>query len=946
MADTNRWIEIRGAREHNLANIDVRLPREQMTVVTGLSGSGKSSLAFDTLFAEGQRRFVESLSAYARRFLGQLEKPDVDSLEGLSPTIAIEQKNQSGNPRSTVGTVTEIYDYLRLLFARVGTVFCPECGTKIEATTIDRMVETILDREDGQRIVIMAPIVRGRKGEYREELENLNRQGFPRVRIDGETIRLDEGDIPRLEKEENHTIEVVIDRIKVKQDEDTRSRIADSVETATERAEGLVTVEDYDSGEQEVMSENFACPECGFSYSEVEPRVFSFNSPYGACETCDGLGSDRRVDPDLIFDDRLSLSEGALQPFSSSSSTFFQQRIRSLAKEYEMDLETPIRELTDEQRNVLLYGTEDEIKFRFSSQDGQYSFEGQFEGAVPLVWKRYKRSSSRRVRRAMENYMSDYPCPDCEGKRLKDSSLSIRIQDKNIADCCEMGLEELRQFMEDLEWDGLEERIARPILREITSRLRFLRDVGLDYMTLSRRASSLSGGESQRIRLATQIGSRLVGVTYVLDEPTIGLHARDNERLLDTLKELRDLGNTIVVVEHDEQTIRESDYVIDLGPAAGEEGGEVIFQGPSEQLEQADGYTAEYMRGEREIPIPDQRREPDGSLTVRGAQGHNLKQIDVEFPLGVFTCVTGVSGSGKSTLVYETLYKALHRHFYSGTDRPLEFDRLDGLEEIDKVVNVDQSPIGRTPRSNPATYTGLFTPIRELFASLPEANVRGYDKGRFSFNVKGGRCENCGGAGREQIEMHFLPDVYVNCEECEGKRYNDETLQVRYRGKSIADVLEMSVEEALEFFSEHRPIYRRLKTLNQVGLGYIKLGQPATTLSGGEAQRVKLSSELSKVQTGDTFYVLDEPTTGLHKEDIRKLLNVLHMLVDQGNTVVVIEHNMEVIKNADWIVDLGPEGGERGGECVFQGPIQQLPDCESSVTADYLPKFIPTEATV
>ncbi len=643
------------------------------------------------------------------------------------------------------------------------------------------------------------------------------------------------------------------------------------------------------------------------------------------------------MDPDLIFDQRLSLAEGALQPFSSSSSTWFQQKIRSLAKEYNIGLETPIEELSREQKNVLLYGTEEDVNFRFSSQDGSYSFEGRFEGAVPLVWKKYKRSSSRRTRRAMENYMSRVPCPDCGGDRLKDSSLSVRIDDKNIADCTRMHLGRLRSFMEGVEFQDAEREIAGPILREITDRLSFLEDVGLDYLTLGRSAASLSGGESQRIRLATQIGSRLVGVTYVLDEPTIGLHARDNERLLRTLENLRDLGNSIVVVEHDEQTIRRADYVVDLGPAAGDDGGEVMFQGAPEALEaEADSLTARYLRGDRSIPVPEKRRHPEDFLTVRGARGHNLKDIDVGFPLGMFTCVTGVSGSGKTTLLYETLHRRLKRHFHKSNERPLDFDRLEGLEQIDKVVNVDQSPIGRTPRSNPATYTGFFTPIRELFARLPEAQVRGYDKGRFSFNVKGGRCENCGGAGREQIEMHFLPDVYVTCEECGGKRYNNETLEVRYRGKSIADVLEMSVDEALAFFSEHRRIQRRLQTLHEVGLGYIKLGQTATTLSGGEAQRVKLSSELSKVQTGDTVYLLDEPTTGLHKEDIRKLLEVLHTLVDKGNTVVVIEHNLEVIKNADWIVDLGPEGGEKGGEVVFSGPIDEIVTSEQSVTAQYL----------
>ena len=939
--ETRRWINIYGACEHNLDDLDVQIPREKLTVVTGLSGSGKSSLAFDTLYAEGQRRFVESLSAYARRFLGQLEKPDVERIDGLTPTIAIQQKNHSHNPRSTVGTVTEIYDYMRLLFARVGEVYCPECSHPIEATTIDRMVEEVFTGEEGSRLLIIAPLVRGRKGEYKDEMEKLQREGFPRVRVDGETIRLDHSGIPELKKEENHTIEVIVDRIKLKKTEDTKSRLTDSMELAAELADGLVTVEDHDSGESRTMSEEFACPDCGFSYSEVEPRIFSFNSPYGACEACDGLGHDQRVDPDLIFDERLSLAEGALKPFSSSSSTWFQQQIRSLAQSYGIDMETPIEELSEEQKNVLLYGSEEKIDFSFSSRAGAYSFEGKFEGAVPLVWKRYKRSSGKRVRRAMENYMSRVPCPQCEGRRLQDSSLSIRINGKNIAECCEMHLDELKEFISSLEFSGMEKKISKPILREIVDRLSFLENVGLQYLTLSRQASSLSGGEAQRIRLATQIGSRLAGVTYVLDEPTIGLHSRDNARLLSTLEDLRDLDNTVVVVEHDEQTIRSADYVIDLGPAAGQHGGEIMFQGEEEELTEARGsLTGAYLRGYKEIPSPDERRDPEGYLKVKGARGHNLKDIDVEFPLEVFTCVTGVSGSGKSSLVYETLFRHLRRQFYSSTERPLDFDGVEGLDQLEKVVNVDQSPIGRTPRSNTATYTGVFTPIRELFADLPEAKMRGYDKGRFSFNVKGGRCENCGGAGREEIEMHFLPDVYVTCDECGGKRYNSETLEVHYRGKSIADVLEMPVEEALEFFEKIPKIRRRLKTLNDVGLGYIKLGQPATTLSGGEAQRVKLASELSRVQTGDTIYLLDEPTTGLHKEDIRKLLGVLHRLVENGNTVVVIEHNMEVIKNSDWIIDLGPEGGEKGGRVVYSGPTGEIVGNEESYTADYLEEFL------
>jgi excinuclease ABC subunit A len=936
-----RWIKIHSAREHNLDNIDVQLPREQLCVITGLSGSGKSSLAFDTLYAEGQRRFVESLSAYARRFLGQLEKPDVDKIEGLTPTIAIEQKNRSHNPRSTVGTVTEIYDYLRLLYARVGTVYCPSCGHMIEATTIDSMVDTVISGEEDRRLLIIAPLVRGRKGEYKQELEKLKREGFPRVRIDGETVRLDRDQVPKLEKEEKHDVEVIVDRIKLRKTEEGRSRLTDSMELAAKLADGLVRVEDYETGEGQTMSEQFACAQCGYSYSEIEPRIFSFNSPYGACEACDGLGHDLRVDPELVLDKHLSLAGGALKPFSSSSSTWFQEQITNLAEKYDIDVEKPVKELSEKQRNVLLYGSREKINFSFSSTAGFYSFEGEFAGAIPLVWKRYKRTGSRRVRRAMERYMSRVDCPECGGRRLKPSSLSILIDSKSIADCCEMHLDRVREFIANIQLEGMKEEIARPILQEIVERLSFLENVGLSYLTLSREAGSLSGGEAQRIRLATQIGSRLAGVTYVLDEPTIGLHSRDNLRLLETLEELRDLDNTIVVVEHDEQTILRADYVVDLGPEAGEHGGKIMYQGPGEGLvEASDSLTAAYMRGDRKIPLPGEDRAPAGFLKLNKASGHNLKDIDVEIPLSVFTCVTGVSGSGKSTLVYETLYRALSRRLYRSTARPLEFESLEGTEEINKVVNVDQSPIGRTPRSNPATYTKLFTPIRELFAELPEAKLRGYDKGRFSFNVKGGRCENCGGAGKEQIEMHFLPDVYVTCDECGGKRYNTETLEVRYRGKSIADVLHMTVSEALEFFEKIPQVRRRLKTLNDVGLGYIRLGQPATTLSGGEAQRVKLASELSRVQSGDTLYLLDEPTTGLHKEDIRRLLKVLHRLVERGNTVLVIEHNLEVVKNADWLIDLGPEGGEKGGEIIYSGPRAGIVEEKQSYTGKYLKELL------
>ncbi len=733
-----------------------------------------------------------------------------------------------------------------------------------------------------------------------------------------------------------------MDRLKIQPDEQMKSRLTDSVELAVDQSDGIVVIEDYDSGETVTLSEQFACSECGYSFTEVEPRSFSFNSPYGACEVCEGLGQDKRVDPDLIFDEDLSLSEGALRPFSSSSSDWFRSQIESLASEYEIDLTVPVRELSEQDRRILLYGSDEPVDFHFSSREGAYSFEGEFEGAIPIVWKRHKRSSRRRVRQAMENYMSSVPCPACDGTRLSPEALSVTVQDKNIAEVSRMDLDDCRRFFRQVELSGMDARIGEPILREIDQRLSFLEDVGLEYLSLDRRAQSLSGGEAQRIQLATQIGSRLVGVTYVLDEPTIGLHSRDNNRLLETLKDLRDLGNTIVVVEHDPDTIRASDYLIDLGPEAGADGGRVVFEGTyDELLDEGEGYTADYMRGGRTIDIPDERRSWDETLTLRGARGHNLKDIDVEFPLEVFTCLTGVSGSGKSTLLYETLYRRIHQEFHKSQERPLDHDRLEGLDEIDKLVNVDQSPIGRTPRSNAATYTGFFTPIRELYASLPEANVRGFDKGRFSFNVKGGRCENCGGAGEVEIEMHFLPDVYVTCDECDGKRYNEETLKVRYRGKTIADVLDMSVSEALDFFRDHRRIERRLQTLYDVGLGYLTLGQPATTLSGGEAQRVKLASELSKVQTGDTLYLLDEPTTGLHKEDIRQLLNVLHMLVDRGNTVIVIEHNLDVVKNADWIIDLGPEGGEAGGTVVAEGTPEDLLDEETSYTGQSLKSVLP-----
>ncbi len=929
-------IIIRGAREHNLKNIDVEIPRNQFVVITGLSGSGKSSLAFDTIYAEGQRRYVESLSAYARQFLGLMEKPDVDYIEGLSPAISIEQKTTQKNPRSTVGTVTEIYDYLRLLFARVGHPHCYSCGDPITRQTPQQIVDQILQYPEGTRILILAPVVRGRKGEYRDLLEEVKREGFLRVRIDGNVYGLDEP--IRLNKNIKHTIEVVVDRLKVQPK--IRQRLTESVEIALQLAAGLVTVLNVDSGEEELFSEHFACPKCGVSIEELEPRLFSFNSPYGACPACDGLGQKLEIDPRLVIPNPdLSIRQGAIAPIGEQRESWNYEMIRSLAEAMGFDLDTPWKDLPEDVKNVILYGTGDrKIRFRFERTDSRFEFTSKYEGIVNNLYRRYRQTSSQSIRDWIESFMNQVPCPECGGARLKKEALGVKIGGKTIAEVTAMNIRQAYAFFHSLELTEREMTIAHQILKEIRARLEFLLNVGLEYLTLDRTTGTLSGGEAQRIRLATQIGSQLVGVLYVLDEPSIGLHQRDNKRLIQTLHKLRDLGNTVLVVEHDRETIENADYVIDLGPGAGTHGGSVVAVGSPEEIRNhPQSLTGKFLRLEEHIPIPTTRREGNGKfLVLKGARGNNLKNITVRFPLGKFICITGVSGSGKSTLVNETLYPILARHFYSSKMIPLPYDAIEGLEHVDKVIDIDQSPIGRTPRSNPATYTGVFTQIRDLFSQLPEAKIRGYKPGRFSFNVKGGRCEACQGDGVKKIEMHFLPDVYVTCEVCKGKRYNRETLEIRYKDKTIADVLDMTVEEALVFFDKIPAIKRRLQTLYDVGLGYIRLGQQATTLSGGEAQRVKLATELSKIGTGRTVYILDEPTTGLHFADIRRLLDVLNQLVDKGNTVIVIEHNLDVIKTADWIIDLGPEGGDRGGEIVFEGTPEEIIQHPTSYTGQFL----------
>ncbi|MEX0924160.1 MAG: excinuclease ABC subunit UvrA [Rhodovibrionaceae bacterium] len=938
-------IEVRGAREHNLRNVSVRLPRNQLVVITGLSGSGKSSLAFDTIYAEGQRRYVESLSAYARQFLELMEKPDVDSIEGLSPAISIEQKTTSKNPRSTVGTVTEIYDYLRLLFARVGIPYSPATGLPIESQTVSQMVDKVMELPEGSRLYLLAPIVRGRKGEYRKELQDLRKRGFQRVKIDGELYEIEEA--PALNKKLKHDIEVVVDRLVVR--EGLESRLADSFETALGLADGLAFAEDADSGARSVFSARFACPVSGFTIDEIEPRLFSFNNPFGACPACDGLGTTSFIDPGLIApDSHLGLREGAIAPWANSSSKYYQQTLDSLARHYKVSTKTPWGELPEKVRQAILFGAAGEgITFRYDDGLRAYETTKSFEGVVPNMERRWRETDSDWVREEIGKYQSVQPCEVCGGHRLKPEALAVKIAGKHIGEVAEMAVDAAHAWFGGLDpqLTAKQREIAARILKEINERLGFLVDVGLDYLTLSRASATLSGGESQRIRLASQIGSGLTGVLYVLDEPSIGLHQRDNARLLETLKRLRDLGNTVIVVEHDEEAIRTADYLVDMGPGAGVHGGNIVAAGLPPQIEQApDSITGQYLTGLRQIEVPAKRRKghKGQKIKVVAAAAHNLQKVSAEIPLGTLTCVTGVSGSGKSTLIIETLYKALARRLHGSRETPATHETIEGLEFLDKVIDIDQSPIGRTPRSNPATYTGAFTPMRDWFAGLPESNARGYKPGRFSFNVKGGRCEACQGDGVIKIEMHFLPDIFVQCDVCKGKRYNRETLEVKFKGKSIADVLDMTVEEGAEFFKAVPVIRNKLETLKQVGLGYIQVGQPATTLSGGEAQRIKLAKELSKRSTGKTIYILDEPTTGLHFEDIRNLLAVLQRLVETGNTVVVIEHNLEVIKTADWILDLGPEGGDKGGRIIAAGTPEEIAATPGSYTGEYLLPYLPS----
>ncbi|MFU8855917.1 MAG: excinuclease ABC subunit UvrA [Deferrisomatales bacterium] len=928
-------IRIRGARQHNLKDLHLEIPRGRFVVITGLSGSGKSSLAFDTLYAEGQRRYVESLSAYARQFLEQMDKPDVDSIEGLSPAISIEQKTTSRNPRSTVGTVTEVYDYLRLLYSRVGTPRCTSCGKPIASQTVTQMVDRVLSLPAGTRFEVLAPVVRGRKGEHRALLEELRKSGFLRIRVDGAVRELEEEIL--LDRNRNHTLEVVVDRLAVKPE--ARSRLAEALELALARAEGVAAVEtrpgEGGPGERLLFSERFACAECGVSFPEMSPRAFSFNSPHGACPTCDGLGSRLAVDPARVVpDEGKSLAEGAVAPWAGKNGVFFQQTLRSLQKHLGLDLSAPWRELPEPVRRAVLFGTEEAVSFAFESKDSSFRFQKPFEGVVPRLERLIRETGSEDRLEELAPFLESRPCTACGGARLRPESRAVTVGGRPIHEVTALPVEDAHDFFRGLTLPPREAGIAERVLKEIRDRVRFLLDVGLGYLALDRASATLSGGESQRIRLATQVGSRLTGVLYILDEPTIGLHSRDNARLLRTLEELRDLGNTVIVVEHDEETIRAADHVIDMGPGAGEHGGQVVAQGtPAEVEAHPASLTGAYLSGRRSVPMPGARRSPNGKvLRVRGATGNNLRSVDMDLPLGLFTAVTGVSGSGKSTLVVETLFPAVAAALHGARARPLPFEALEGLEHLDKVVDVDQSPIGRTPRSNPATYTGLFGPVRDLFARLPEAQVRGFGKGRFSFNVKGGRCEACQGDGLLKIEMHFLPDVYVTCEECGGRRYNRETLEVRYKGATIADVLEMTVTQARELFRNVGAVRAKLDTLEDVGLGYLRLGQSSTTLSGGEAQRVKLAKELARRATGRTLYILDEPTTGLHFEDVRKLLEVLHRLVDQGNTVVVIEHNLDVVKTADHVVDLGPEGGGGGGRVVASGPPEAVAACAESHT--------------
>ena len=928
-------ILVRGAREHNLKNLHLEIPRNRLVVITGVSGSGKSSLAFDTLFAEGQRRYVESLSSYARQFLQQMEKPDVDAIEGLSPAISIEQKSVSKNPRSTVGTVTEIHDYLRLLFSSIGVPHCPECGHEIRPQTVQQMVDRVMQLPEGTRLILYSPYVRGKKGEYKKQLAQMSREGFLRARIDGEMVELG-GEPPELDKNKKHDIDLVIDRLVVKPG--IEKRLADSLETALKVSDGLVVLAPR-AGEEETLSQSYACPDCGGGLTEITPRLFSFNSPYGACSQCSGLGVIRGVDPDKVIPDpEHTIEAGAIAPWPAGSNSLRMRMVRKLAEKVGFSLETPWKELPAEVRELVLHGSgAREMTFEVSGKKSSFRWKGKFEGVIPRLERRYRETDSASVRSEIEKYMSVHPCAACGGRRLRPEALAVTVHGDSIDELSSRAVSDLRRWAEEVGLSERERTIAGKVMQEVRDRLSFLDDVGVGYLTLDRASATLSGGESQRIRLATQIGSKLMGVLYVLDEPSIGLHQRDNARLIATLQGMRDLGNSVLVVEHDEETIRSADWVVDLGPGAGIHGGEVVAQGAPDEVAGGESLTGKYLRGEMEVPVPEERREGSGQrLVVKGARQNNLEDLTVELPLGVFTVVTGVSGSGKSTLVSDVLHKALAQHFYRAGDKPGEHDGIEGLEHLDKVIAIDQSPIGRTPRSNPATYTNVFNHIRALMAKTPEARMRGYKQGRFSFNVKGGRCEACRGDGQIKIEMHFLPDIYVTCEVCGGRRYNRETLAVRYKGLDIADILDLTVEQGREVFRDIPPVERILKTLDEVGLGYIHLGQPATTLSGGEAQRVKLARELCKRSTGRTLYLLDEPTTGLHFDDVGKLLSLLHGLTDKGNTVLVIEHNLEVIKTADHLIDLGPEGGAAGGRVVATGTPEEVARVEASYTGRYL----------
>lgn len=936
------YIKIRGANEHNLKNLDVDIPRNELVVLTGLSGSGKSSLAFDTIYAEGQRRYMESLSSYARQFLGQMEKPNVEKIDGLSPAISIDQKSTNRNPRSTVGTVTEIYDYFRLLYARIGIPHCPKCGKAIKRQSVDQMVDQIMELPEGTKLQLLAPVVRGRKGEHTKIFERAKRSGYVRVRVDGNLYELTEE--IKLDKNIKHNIEIVVDRLIVKAG--IERRLTDSVESVLALAEGLLMV-DVINGETINFSQSFACPDCGISINEIEPRSFSFNNPFGACPVCFGLGYKMEFDPDLMIPDKtLSINEGAIQVMGwqscNESGSFTNAVLTALAKEYQFSLDTPVEELSEEAYHILIHGTDGaEVKVHYKGQRGEGIYPVAFEGLIRNMERKYRETGSDVIKQEYETFMRITPCKECGGMRLKKESLAVTVCDKNIYDITSMSIRDLHRFFESMELSSQQQLIGKQVLKEINARVGFLIDVGLEYLSLSRATGTLSGGEAQRIRLATQIGSGLVGVCYILDEPSIGLHQKDNDKLLNTLKNLRDLGNTLIVVEHDEDTMLEADYIVDIGPGAGSHGGQVVAEGTAQEImEVEESITGQYLSGKKQVPVPETRRKPKDWLTVSGAQENNLKNISVNIPLGVLTCVTGVSGSGKSSLVNEILYKRLARDLNRARTIPGKHKNIAGIKKLDKVIDIDQSPIGRTPRSNPATYTGVFDMIRDLFAGTPDAKARGYKKGRFSFNVKGGRCEACGGDGIIKIEMHFLPDVYVPCEVCGGKRYNRETLEVKYKGKNIYDVLEMTVEEAVSFFENVPSIRRKIETLNDVGLSYVKLGQPSTTLSGGEAQRIKLATELSKRSTGNTIYILDEPTTGLHFADVHKLVEILHRLADGGNTVVVIEHNLDVIKTADYIIDMGPDGGDRGGEVVACGTPEEVAESPKSHTGLYVKKML------